>query len=91
MNDTSSAQIYAVGRQSERIQTGSDDGQAEVAGSPLLLTIAEASQRLRVSKWMVYRLIHTRQLKTVTIGRRRFVPADSLRRFVEQLSYGEDA
>lgn len=38
-----------------------------------LLTIAEVTVLLRVSKWSVYKLIWSGQLSTLTIGRRRLV------------------
>ncbi len=59
--------------------------------APVLLTMAEASGTLRISRWMLYRLINSRQLHTVTIGRRRFVPASSLQAFVDQLRNVEEA
>lgn len=39
-----------------------------------VLTVAETADVLRVSRWMVYRLIHTRRLKTIKLGSRRLVP-----------------
>jgi excisionase family DNA binding protein len=41
--------------------------------APVLLTIPEVCAILRVSKYSVYQLIHSRRLKTVQIGRRRLV------------------
>jgi excisionase family DNA binding protein len=38
-----------------------------------LLTIDEVADLLRVSRWSVYRLIWSKQLPTLTIGRRRLV------------------
>lgn len=54
-----------------------------------LLTVQEAADRLRVSRWSVYNLIHTNQLRTVKIGRRRLVTPAALTECVERL--GEDA
>lgn len=56
------------------------------AGSPLLLTVREAYLRLRISKWKLYDLIRSRLLESVQIGRRRFVPADALRTYVQRIS-----
>ncbi|WP_200300818.1 helix-turn-helix domain-containing protein [Streptomyces adelaidensis] len=56
------------------------------AGSPLLLTVREAYLRLRISKWKLYDLIRSRLLESVQIGRRRFIPADALRTYVQRLS-----
>jgi excisionase family DNA binding protein len=38
-----------------------------------LLTIAEVTALLRISKWSVYKLIWSGQLDTLTIGRRRLI------------------
>ncbi|CAL9467559.1 hypothetical protein GCM10009551_010960 [Nocardiopsis tropica] len=54
----------------------------------LLLTVEEAAERLRVSRWMVYNLIRSRTLRTVKIGRRRLVPVAALPECLEAL---EDA
>ncbi|MBF6276406.1 MULTISPECIES: helix-turn-helix domain-containing protein [Mycobacteriales] len=51
-----------------------------------LLTVPEACERLRLSRWSVYQLIHRRELATVKIGRRRFVPIMEIERFVGNLS-----
>jgi len=50
-----------------------------------LLTVPEAAERLRISKWMVYNLIRSRSLRTIKIGDRRLVPVAALRAFLEQL------
>ncbi|MFI9175976.1 helix-turn-helix domain-containing protein [Streptomyces lincolnensis] len=47
-----------------------------------LLTVLEARQRLRISKWKLYDLIRSNKLKSVQIGRRRFIPVDALRQYV---------
>ncbi|WP_231493684.1 helix-turn-helix domain-containing protein [Nocardiopsis sp. CNT312] len=54
----------------------------------LLLTVEEAAEHLRVSRWMVYNLIRSRTLRTVKIGRRRLVPVAALSECLEAL---EDA
>jgi len=51
-----------------------------------LLTIDEAAERLRVSRWSVYNLIRANQLRTVKIGRRRLVTPAALTECVEQLA-----
>ena len=45
---------------------------------PAVLTVDEAAERLRVSRWTVYNLIRSNQLRTVKIGRRRLVPVSSI-------------
>jgi excisionase family DNA binding protein len=54
-----------------------------------LLTVQEAADRLRVSRWSVYNLIRSRQLRTVKIGRRRLVTPAALAECIDLL--GEDA
>ncbi|WP_017595777.1 helix-turn-helix domain-containing protein [Nocardiopsis potens] len=54
----------------------------------LLLTVDEAAEHLRVSRWTVYNLIRSRTLRTVKIGRRRLVPVAALPECLEAL---EDA
>ena len=53
-----------------------------------LLTVQEAADWLRVSRWSVYSLIHSNQLRTIKIGRRRLVSLDALRQCVEHLREG---
>ncbi|MBC6459858.1 helix-turn-helix domain-containing protein [Actinomadura sp. HBU206391] len=48
----------------------------------LVLTVDEAAERLRVSRWSVYNLIRSNQLRTVKIGRRRLVPVAALDEFL---------
>jgi excisionase family DNA binding protein len=51
-----------------------------------LLTVQEAADRLRVSRWSLYNLIRANQLRTVKIGRRRLVTPAALAECVELLS-----
>ena len=59
-------------------------------GRPLL-TIDEAREILRVSRWTVYRLINERQLETIKIGSRRLVPTDAVRDLIKRLREGSTA
>jgi excisionase family DNA binding protein len=43
-----------------------------------LLTVPEAAARLRISKWMLYNLIRSGQLRSIKIGARRLVPVDAI-------------
>ena len=52
----------------------------------LLLTVDEAAERLRVSRWTLYNLIRSNQLRTVKIGRRRLVPFAALAEYVDLLT-----
>ncbi|WP_234817892.1 helix-turn-helix domain-containing protein [Mycolicibacterium sphagni] len=57
-----------------------------------LLTVPEACARLRISRWSFYELIHQNRLRTVTIGRRRFVSQPELNAFIGSLNgYGSTA
>ena len=51
-----------------------------------LLTVQEAAEWLRVSRWSVYSLIHANQLRTIKIGRRRLVSREALNECVAQLA-----
>jgi excisionase family DNA binding protein len=54
-------------------------------GAPLLLTIPEACDALRISRWALYQLINKRRLKTVRIKSRRLVAPADLTALVEEL------
>jgi excisionase family DNA binding protein len=56
------------------------------AGPADLLTVREAYLRLRISKWKLYDLIRSRKLVTIQIGRRRLVPVDAVRVYIQQLA-----
>lgn len=47
-----------------------------------LLTVPEAMTALRVSRAKLYDLIRARELTTITIGRRRLVPARAVASFI---------
>ena len=53
--------------------------------SPLLLTIPEACDALRISRWSLYQLINKRRLKTVRIDRRRLIAPADLTTLIEEL------
>jgi excisionase family DNA binding protein len=50
-----------------------------------LLTVTEAAQRLRISKWLLYNLIRSRRLKSIKIGDRRLIPVAAIREFLAEL------
>lgn len=54
--------------------------------SELVLTVNEAAERLRVSRWTIYTLIRSNQLRTIKIGRRRLVPVNSLTQCLDHLT-----
>ncbi|MET8740299.1 helix-turn-helix domain-containing protein [Streptomyces sp. NPDC004728] len=47
------------------------------------LTVPEVMEALSLSRFKVYDLIRSRQLKSIKIGRCRRVPADALRSFID--------
>lgn len=50
-----------------------------------LLTVTEACDVLRISRWHIYQLINSRRLKTIRIDRRRLVAPDDLDAFIADL------
>ena len=57
-----------------------DVGSGQLDG--LLLTVEEAARRLRLGRTLVYRLISSGELESVTVGRLRRVPAECLAEYV---------
>ncbi len=53
---------------------------------PLLHDMEDAAAVLSISRRTAYELVRRGELKTVLIGRRRLVPAESLREFAAGLS-----
>ena len=51
----------------------------------LLLTVEEAAKRLRLGRTLVYQLISSGELESVTVGRLRRVPAECLAEYVKAL------
>ncbi|MEV6785545.1 helix-turn-helix domain-containing protein [Streptomyces sp. NPDC051098] len=48
------------------------------------LTVPEVMDALSLSRFKVYDLIRSRELKSIKIGRCRRVPADALRTFIDR-------
>ena len=59
-----------------------DDRAAKVR---VLYSVPEAMALLNLSRTQIYELIRTSRLATVTQGRRRLVPADSITDYVQRL------
>lgn len=55
----------------------------EASTERILLTVDEAADTLRISRWTLNRLVQERQLASVTIGARRLIPLDDITKFVE--------
>jgi excisionase family DNA binding protein len=60
----------------------SNDGRAPVR---LLLTVEEAAEALTVSRWKVFELIRTRQLRSIKIGGLRRVPRAAIDEYIVRL------
>lgn len=64
------------------------DGEFTNASSteaPLVLTIDEAAERLRIRRTLMYSLVRSGEVESVLIGRRRRIPTDALGAFVRSL------
>ena len=53
---------------------------------PRLLSMKQATYELGISRTSVYELITAKKLRTVKIGRRRFVPREAIEDFIAGLS-----
>lgn len=58
---------------------------------PVLCSVADAARALGIGKTKTYSLISEQLLDTVSIGSRRLVTVESIRRLVEQAQMGEAA
>ena len=71
--------------------TLSIEGDRELGGAALrLFALTEVADILGVSRWQVYQLLNSQQLKSVKIGRRRLVTASDLTQFIESLRTAEN-
>ena len=52
---------------------------------PVLLSVAEAARALGIGRSLLYQLLADGEIASVSIGRRRLVPADALTAYVERL------
>jgi excisionase family DNA binding protein len=64
---------------------------SEAAGRSLLLTVEEAADRLSIGRTLMYRLVSSGAVRSVTIGRLRRVPAECLEQYVSDLLQGTPA
>ena len=56
----------------------------EQISSPTLFTVEEAAKQLRVSRWMIHRLLRSNELKSLTIASRRLIASEDLLDFIKQ-------
>ena len=53
--------------------------------TPLVLTIEQAAQRLGIGRTLMYALVTSGEIESVTIGRLRRIPAECLTEYVDRL------
>jgi excisionase family DNA binding protein len=51
----------------------------------MLLTVPQVAERLHVSRWTIYQLIHRNKLKTIKLGSARRVPLTAVTECLEHL------
>jgi excisionase family DNA binding protein len=56
---------------------------ARPASEPLLLTVAQAAQRLGISRSLLYELLAAGDIESITIGRLRRIPAEALTTYIQ--------
>lgn len=61
-----------------------DDRRLNLLSACGVLTAREACGYLRISKWTLYRLIGTGQIKTMKIGNRRLIRRQSLEAYMDE-------
>jgi excisionase family DNA binding protein len=64
---------------------------AEVPMVRIVLTVEQAAERLGIGRTLMYSLVSSGSVESVTIGRLRRIPADALVRYVESLRGGAAA
>jgi excisionase family DNA binding protein len=55
------------------------------ATAPLVLTIEQAAERLGIGRSLMYALVMSAEIESVTIGRLRRVPTDALAAYITKL------
>jgi excisionase family DNA binding protein len=53
--------------------------------TPLVLTIEQAAQRLGIGRTLMYALVTSGEIESVTIGRLRRIPAECITEYVNRL------
>jgi excisionase family DNA binding protein len=59
--------------------------QQNPATVPLVLTIEQAAERLGIGRSLMYALVSSGEVESVTIGRLRRIPADALVEYIARL------
>jgi excisionase family DNA binding protein len=63
----------------------------EIVGDRLLLTVDEVCRRLSLSRATIYRMVRSRELSTIRVGRALRVPADRLQHWIDRQQHSEVA
>ena len=71
-----------LGEQRLTGELGPDAEDPRLASGSELLTVAEVSALLRVSKMTIYRMVHAGEMSHVKVGRSFRIPADAVRRIL---------
>lgn len=58
---------------------------------PLNYTVEGGAQALRIGRSKMFELIASGEIESITIGRRRLIPADALHTFLARLRAGSTA
>jgi len=67
---------------------GPDAEDPRLASGSELLTVAEVSALLRVSKMTIYRMVHAGEITHVRVGRSFRIPADAVRQILGRRNSG---
>ena len=55
--------------------------------TPLVLTIEQAAQQLGIGRTLMYALVSSGEVESVTIGRLRRIPAECITEYVDRLRH----
>jgi len=56
-----------------------------VQAERIVFTVGEAAERLRIGRTLVYALVRSGDIESITIGRLRRIPCDALDDFVSRM------
>ncbi len=62
---------------------------ADIAARPIVLTVEQAAERLGIGRTLMYSLVSSGAVESVTIGRLRRIPTDALALYVDSLRSAE--
>lgn len=68
-----------------RTESGREAHVPRMLPPPILLTVEEAAEVLTISRWKVFELIRTRQLRSIKIGGLRRVPRSAIDEYIARL------